>query len=99
MIKRCHPQKGDILLSRITGGILGFSKLVDWDYDFSIYVSLALLSKIQINPKYLNYYIQSPVYRTDFLSKSLLIASINAPFAPNAPPSQTRNLPFQRANP
>ena len=75
MIKRCHPQKGDILLSRITGGILGFSKLVDWDYDFSIYVSLALLSKIQIDSKYLNYYIQSPVYRNDFLSKSLLIAS------------------------
>ena len=75
LIKRCHPKKGDILLSRITGGILGYSKLVDWDYDFSIYVSLALLSNIKINSEYLNYYIQSPNYRNDFLSKSLLIAS------------------------
>ena len=75
LIKRCHPQKGDILLSRITGGILGFPKLVDWDYEFSIYVSLALLSNIKINSRYLKYYIQSPVYRNDFLSKSLLIAS------------------------
>ena len=48
---------------------------MDWDYDFSIYVSLALLSNIKINSEYLNYYIQSPNYRNDFLSKSLLIAS------------------------
>lgn len=75
LIKRCHPKKGDILMSRITGGILGYPKLVDWDYDFSIYVSLALLSNIKINSRYLNYYIQSPIYRNDFLSKSLLIAS------------------------
>lgn len=75
LIKRCHPKKGDILMTRITGGILGYPQLVDWNYDFSIYVSLALLSDIKINSKYLNYYIQSPIYRNDFLSKSLLIES------------------------
>ena len=75
LIKRCEPKKGDILLSRITGGILGYPKLVDWDFEFSIYVSLALLSSIKIDSKYLNYYIQSSVYRKDFLSKSLLTAS------------------------
>ena len=74
LIKRCFPKKGDILLSRITGGILGYSKLVDWDYEFSIYVSLALLSSIKINPKYLNQYLKTEHYRKDFFSKSLLIA-------------------------
>ena len=74
LIKRCNPKKGDILISRITGGILGYSKLVDWDYEFSIYVSLALLSSIKINPRYLNQYLKTQYYRKDFLSKSLLIA-------------------------
>ena len=75
LIKRCCPKKGDILLTRITGGILGYSKLVDWEYEFSIYVSLALLSSIRINPRYLNQYLKTSIYRNDFLSKSLLIAT------------------------
>jgi len=46
LIKRCHPKKGDILLTRI--GTLGETKLIDWDIEASIYVSLALL---KINKK------------------------------------------------
>ena len=72
LIKRCKPQLGDILVTRI--GTLAESKVIDWDEEFSIYVSLALLSDIKINSNYLNTYIQSPFYRSDFLSKSLLIA-------------------------
>ena len=39
LIERCKPEKGDILLTRI--GTLGETKLIDWDINASIYVSLA----------------------------------------------------------
>jgi type I restriction enzyme M protein len=53
LIKRCHPQKGDTLYSK--NGTIGIAKLIDWDYDFSIFVSLALLKpkKDIVNPEYL----------------------------------------------
>jgi type I restriction enzyme S subunit len=42
LIKRCHPKRGDILYSK--NGTIGIPKIIDWDNDFSIFVSLALLS-------------------------------------------------------
>lgn len=36
-----YPRKGDILYSR--NGTIGIPKLIDWDEEFSIFVSLALL--------------------------------------------------------
>ena len=39
--KRCAPEKGDLLLSK--NGTIGIPKVVSWDWDFSIFVSLALL--------------------------------------------------------
>ena len=50
LIKRCKPQFGDILITRI--GTLAKSKIIDWNEEFSIYVSLALLSSIKINSNY-----------------------------------------------
>jgi type I restriction enzyme S subunit len=41
LIKRCEPEKGDILISKC--GTIGRAKLVDVDYEFSIFVGLALL--------------------------------------------------------
>ena len=41
LAKRCKPERGDILLTRI--GSLGDTKLIEWDVEASIYVSLALL--------------------------------------------------------
>ena len=41
-LKNC-PAKGDILITRI--GTIGFSKVVDWNFDFSIYVTLAVVKK------------------------------------------------------
>ena len=41
LYRRCNPERGDILLTRI--GSLGDTKLIDWDVHASIYVSLALL--------------------------------------------------------
>jgi len=72
LIKRCKPKFGDILITRI--GTLAKSKVIDWEEEFSIYVSLALLSSIKINARFLNYYIQTDKYQKDFLKKSLLLA-------------------------
>ncbi len=41
LIKRCHPLKGDVLYSK--NGTIGIPRLIDWEEEFSIFVSLALL--------------------------------------------------------
>lgn len=41
LIKRCYPEKGDILLSK--NGTIGITKVVNWDKPFSIFVSLCLI--------------------------------------------------------
>lgn len=41
LIKRCNPQKGDILYTK--NGTIGVAKKITWDYEFSIFVSLCLL--------------------------------------------------------
>ena len=46
LIKRCQPEKGDLLLSK--NGTIGVPKIVDWDWSFSIFVSLCL---IKFKPK------------------------------------------------
>jgi len=67
------PEKGDILLTRI--GNIGFSTIVDWDYEFSIYVTLAVVKKSeQFEPYYLHSFFQSDFYQKEIKSKSLLNA-------------------------
>ncbi len=53
LIKRCNPQKGDILYSK--NGTIGISQIIDWDYEFSIFVSLCLIkpNKEKVLPEYL----------------------------------------------
>ena len=41
--KRCYPQKGDILLSKV--GSTGIPAIVDTDKEFALFVSVALLTK------------------------------------------------------
>jgi len=41
LIKRCQPRKGDVLYSK--NGTIGIPKLIDWEEEFSIFVSLCLL--------------------------------------------------------
>ena len=72
LIKRCEPKFGDILLTRI--GTLAQSKIIDWHGEFSIYVSLALLSSIKINNNFLNQYIKTEIYQKEFFKRSLLLA-------------------------
>jgi len=58
LIKRCNPKKGDLLVSK--NGTIGIPKVIDWDYEFSIFVSLCL---IKVNRKvdvyYCYYYFES----------------------------------------
>ena len=41
LCQRCRPQKGDLLLSK--NGTIGVPKIITWDWEFSIFVSLCLL--------------------------------------------------------
>lgn len=59
LIARCKPEKGDILLCRI--GTLGQPYIVDFDFEFSIFVSLGLIKLINKNLNiYLKLYMDSP---------------------------------------
>ena len=54
-------RKGDILLSK--NGTIGITKVVDWDEEFSIFVSLCLIKvdTKQVIPEFLSYFIQSDI--------------------------------------
>ena len=70
---RNKPEEGDVLITRI--GKIGFSAFINWDYDFSIYVTLACIKKSNyFDSYYLHSYFQSNVYQKEILSKSLLNA-------------------------
>lgn len=69
--KRVLPQENDLLLSK--NGTIGKCKIVPkLDFEFSIYVSLALLRpKVDlIEPKYLLYALRSPVLQSQFLQRT-----------------------------
>jgi len=67
------PEKGDILITRI--GKIGFSAIVDWNYEFSIYVTLACIKQSKhFNSYFLHSYFQSSTYQKEIFSKSLLNA-------------------------
>jgi type I restriction enzyme S subunit len=78
LTRRFKPQRGDILLTK--GGTTGYAKVVDWDWDFCIWVHLAALRVDQslTNPKYLegalnSYYAyhQSQLYTRGIANKDL----------------------------
>lgn len=59
--KRCHPQKGDLLLSKV--GSTGIPLIIDTDSEFSIFVSLALVkfTSVSIDKRFLIHLINSPL--------------------------------------
>ena len=60
LTKRCQPEKGDMLLSK--NGTIGITKVIDWDFPFSIFVSLCLIKfSEQLNAYYFSYFFQSKV--------------------------------------
>lgn len=67
------PERNDILFTRI--GKIGFSQVVTLDYEFSIYVTLAVLKPLkEYDPYFLHYSIQSPFCQSEILHNSLLNA-------------------------
>jgi len=51
LIKRCNPERGNILLSK--NGTIGITKIVDWDWGFSIFISVCLIKvKPALNPHF-----------------------------------------------
>lgn len=68
------PEFGDVLITRI--GSIGIPKVVDWKYDFSIYVTLAVVKKSdKFDSKYLGSYIQSTRFQKEIHRRSLLKAA------------------------
>jgi len=63
LIKRCYPQKGDLLLTKV--GTTGIPVLVDVDREFSIFVSVALIKfpKNLVSGEYLSWLIKSPLVK------------------------------------
>ena len=64
LIKRCNPERGDILYSK--NGTIGIPKIVDWSWDFSVFVSLCLIKPdhSQIFNKYLELVLTTEVIWT-----------------------------------
>ncbi|RAJ17830.1 restriction endonuclease subunit S [Olleya aquimaris] len=60
LIKRCNPEKEDILYTK--NGTIGVAKIVDWDYEFSVFVSLCLIKPKheKINNKFLETFLNTP---------------------------------------
>ena len=76
LIKRCKPEFGDILMTRITAGIIGDTRIIDWDVNASIYVSLALLKPNErINSNYLYRYTQSATFVKHVEKRALINAT------------------------
>lgn len=61
LYKRCNPEKGDMLLSKV--GTTGVPAIIDTDEQFSLFVSVALLKYNHqfINEKFLYYLLMSPL--------------------------------------
>jgi type I restriction enzyme S subunit len=59
LTRRCKPQRNDVLLSK--NGTIGVTRVVDWDFEFSLFVSLCLikLDSNLIDPYFLSYSFKS----------------------------------------
>lgn len=58
--RRCNPEKGDVLLSK--NGTIGITKVVDWDYEFSLFVSVCLIKFTdRLNPYFFSFLFSSNV--------------------------------------
>ena len=76
LIKRCKPERGDILMTRITAGVLGATRIIDWEVNASIYVSLALLKpNVRVVPEYLYHYTKSNAFLRDVERRALVNAT------------------------
>ena len=77
LIKRCKPEKGDVIYSK--NGTIGISKVIDWDKEFSIFVSLALLKpkKEIIDSYFLKYFLDSSIAKEQAMKRSKTVTVTN----------------------
>ena len=71
LTKRCKPEINDILLSK--NGTIGIAKVITWDWEFSTFVSLALIKiadKNLIMPYFLKEVIESSVIKKQIYAQS-----------------------------
>jgi len=70
LIKSCYPQKGDVILSKV--GTLGIADEITVNFEFSIFVQLALLKleKETIFPTFLQYMLNSKSIQRVIYSKA-----------------------------
>lgn len=88
--KRCKPEYGDILLTRI--GTIGEVYMIDYNYQSSIYVSLALLKPNKnVETKYIYTYMKSGLFKRDIFSHSLQNAT---PIKINTQEIKNLSIPF-----
>ena len=88
--KRCKPEYGDILLTRI--GTIGEVYMIDYIYQSSIYVSLALLKPNKnVETKYIYTYMKSGLFKRDIFSHSLQNAT---PIKINTQEIKNLSIPF-----
>jgi len=66
---RVHPEKGDILMTRI--GDVGTACVLKTDEPIAYYVSLALLKNISINSAFLNQYIKGRQFQRELDDRTL----------------------------
>ena len=60
LIKRADAEKGDILISK--NGTIGLTKVIDWNEEFSFFVSLCLIKlRGELNPFYFEAFFNSPL--------------------------------------
>lgn len=69
-IRRTHPERGDVLVSK--DGTLGVARVIDTDIEFSIFVSIALLKPVRelILPDYLRSYFDSGHFKSMLAGKT-----------------------------
>jgi type I restriction enzyme, S subunit len=98
-IKRCHPEEGDVLLTKV--GTTGIAVTISTNKEFSIFVSVALLKFVKefIDADYLTRLINSPLvkkYSADGTegvgNKNLVLRKIKAFIIPIPPLAEQRRI-------